>query len=192
MNTIPLPPLTAEPERRRNAAVVIITMLLLGQALLLLTAFPGLLLLAERGDTQPLDRVGYVLSDGLRLYREGAWTITPEEVTVSTPAGPLSAPTSRAASIWFVPLAPLALLTALLFFALYRPALTLALLLQCAVLFVALRLYVTFREPYICLLMLPAVLLIGYLNQFEIRTLFDHDVRRAQSVVRNLSGKERR
>jgi hypothetical protein len=180
----------APARRRRTATVTIVTLLLLGQALLLLATFPGLLLLGQRGAPQQMERIGYVLSDGLRLLREGAWTITPESTTLPTPAGSLSVPTGYAAGIWFLPLAPFTLLAAALFFFLYRPAWALVLLLQCAVLFIALRLYVTYREPYTCLLMLPAVLIIGYLNQFDLRALFTEDVRRTLRVVRDLTSED--
>ncbi len=77
-----------------------------------------------------------------------------------------------ASALVYLPLAPAGLVIGLTLLAMRRYSWAFAMLLQAVVLGLALFLYVTVRPPYVYLVMLSGVVLVGYLNYEDVRLTF--------------------
>ncbi len=159
-------------QRKRPWSVTAIGILLILQGLFLFLVFPSLVgieiynlpgarlawLFAEDGSLLPLQ------IEVIDLYRLEFL------LDFSTMRVPIPGPIIS--SFVFAALALPLLVSGFLFLRLWRHAWTLAVLLEGAILALALFVYFNFRHPYIYLLMISGIFMVFYLNYFEVQLAF--------------------
>jgi hypothetical protein len=97
-------------------------------------------------------------------------------------------PVEAVVSTWHLPVVLPALIVGLLFLRHWRPAWAAALIVQGALLIIDLRIYFLYRSAYACLLMLFPILLVIYLNHYDVRLAFQSREQRPPHIVRDLTG----
>lgn len=181
-------PDSEQPRPRRKWPVTAIGILLMVEALVLL----GVVALIFALSVAELEVALSALWEALRTDPLGISTdllrLPQDAIALEVAGERIFIPVEVVVSTWHLPFVLPALLVGLLFLRHWRPAWAAALVLQGLLLIVDLRIYFLYRDPYACLLMLFPILLVIYLNHYDVRLAFQSREQRPPHIVRDLTG----
>jgi hypothetical protein len=174
VSVIPEPPAGS---RRRPWSVTAVGVLLILQALFLFLIFP--FLVGIEIYNQPEARLSLLFNqDGsLAPLRVEIIDLNKLEVLLDFTSMRVPIPSRVITSFAFSSLALPLLITGFLFLRMWRHAWTLAVLLEGAILAIALYVYFNFRHPYIYLMMVSGIFMVFYLNYYEVQLAFQRFIK---------------
>lgn len=181
-------PDSQQAKSQRKWPVTAIGILLMVEALVLLGSVALILAL----NVPDLEVALNALWDALRTDPMGISTdllrLPQDAVALEVAGERVFIPVEAVVSTWHLPFVLPALLIGLLFLRHWRPAWAAALVLQGVLLIIDLRIYFLYGAAYACLLMLFPILLVIYLNHYDVRLAFQSREQRPAHIVRDLTG----
>ncbi len=162
----------ANLKRKRAWSVTAVGILLIVQAVFMFFIFP--VLVADEVNKMPDGELSWLFSENKRLapFTIEVVDLSQLKFLLDFTSMRVLIPSEVVTSLAYLILSVPTLIAGILFLHLWKHAWTLAVFLQSVILTIAIYVYFNFKHPYIFLMMVSGVLMVLYLNYYEVQLVF--------------------